>query len=102
MLRNNKGKVLHMFSKHVVITDYNEAEVLAILEAFHNTLVVESDFANAISWVKSFGGPWKCIFYSMRFVIWCPFSGFRFSIFVDRQIGLLIVLLSNGLIMCLT
>ena len=60
---------MYMFSKHVGIKDSNEAEVLAILEAFriyhtscHHYLIVESDSANAISWVKSLTGPWKMQF----------------------------------------
>eukprot|EP00268_Persea_americana_P022194 TRINITY_DN2206_c3_g2_i1.p1 TRINITY_DN2206_c3_g2~~TRINITY_DN2206_c3_g2_i1.p1 ORF type:complete len:101 (+),score=11.09 TRINITY_DN2206_c3_g2_i1:48-350(+) len=35
MVRNHKGEVLYMFSKHVGIKYSNEAEVLAILEALH-------------------------------------------------------------------
>ena len=55
---------MYMFSKHVGIKDSNEAEILAILEALriihtlqHHVLIVESDLANAISWVKSLKGP---------------------------------------------
>lgn len=33
VLRNHKEDVLHIFSKHVVIKDSNEAKVLAIQEA---------------------------------------------------------------------
>lgn len=33
VLRNHKGKVLYMFSKHVGIKDSNKAKVLSILEA---------------------------------------------------------------------
>ena len=69
-LRNYKGEVLHIFSKHVGIKDSNEAEVLAILEALHiyrssckESLIVESGYFNAISWVKSCKGPWKMKFY---------------------------------------
>ena len=58
-----------MFSTRVGIKDSNEAEVLAILKAlpifhtsFHHYLFVESDLANAISWVKSLRGPWKMQF----------------------------------------
>ena len=56
VLRNHKGKVLYMFSKHVGFKDSNEAEVLAILEflclyhsSYQHYLIVESDSANAIS-----------------------------------------------------
>ena len=68
-LRNHKGEVVHMFSKHVGMKYSNEAEVLAILEAlhiyqffFHHYLIVASDSVNAISWVKSPKGPWKIQF----------------------------------------
>lgn len=62
VLRNHKGDVLYMFSKHVGIKDSNAAEVLAILEAlciylsYYLFLLwrLESDSANAISWMKSF------------------------------------------------
>ena len=47
-----------MFYKHVVVCDFNEAVVLAILETlrcfsrlFHGELIVESDSSNAIVWV---------------------------------------------------
>ena len=50
VLRNHKGEVMYMFSKHVGIKDSNEAEVLVILEAlriyhpfYHHYLIVESD-----------------------------------------------------------
>lgn len=33
VVRNSKGGILFMFSKHVGIYDSNEAEVLAVLEA---------------------------------------------------------------------
>ena len=33
VLRNHKGKILHMFSKNVGGKDSTEAEILAILEA---------------------------------------------------------------------
>ncbi|XXG72211.1 hypothetical protein AAC387_Pa07g1359 [Persea americana] len=71
VLRNFKGKVLIMFSKHIRICDSNEVEVLAILEAFHlfprdcfEPLIVESNSSNAIAWVsnrKTF--PWKFQFH---------------------------------------
>ena len=51
------------------IKNPNEVEDLAILEALHiystsylYGLIVESDSANAISWVKYFRGPWKMQF----------------------------------------
>lgn len=70
VLRNYWGEVLYIFSKHVGIKDRNEAGVLAIswkLFAFfhiffHHFLIVESDSANAISWVKSLKGLWKMQF----------------------------------------
>lgn len=56
VLRNHRGEVMYIFSKHIGIKDSKEAEVLAILEAFHiyhssyhQSLIVESDSANAIS-----------------------------------------------------
>ena len=65
--RNDKGKVLIMFSKHIGVCDSNEAEVLAILEAIHlfssyciEALIMKSDSSNAISWVsKRKVLPWK-------------------------------------------
>lgn len=70
VLRNHKGEVMYMFSKHVGIKDSNEAEVLVILEALriyhpfcHHYLIVESDSANAIFWVKALKGPWKMQFF---------------------------------------
>ena len=55
VLRNHKGEIIYMFSKHVGIKDSNEAEVLAILEAlliyrssYHQSLILESDSPNAI------------------------------------------------------
>lgn len=60
ILRNYKGNVLNMFSKHVGIKDSNEAEVLAILapqtccSSHRQSLHVESDSFNAISWANSF------------------------------------------------
>ena len=54
VLRNHKGEVLYMFSKHIGIKDSNEVEVMTIYHtSFHHYLIVESDSANAISWVKS-------------------------------------------------
>ena len=59
VLCNNKSGVLFMFSKFVGVSESNEAEVLSILEAlkifystFKETLIVESDSSNAISWVS--------------------------------------------------
>ena len=59
MLRNDKGEVLLMFSKHVGVRDSNKVELLAILEAlrcfsrfFHGSFIVESDSSNVISWVS--------------------------------------------------
>ena len=58
-----------MFFKHVGIKDSDEVEVLAILEAlriyqtiYQQNVIVESDSANGISWVKSMEGPWKMEF----------------------------------------
>lgn len=69
-IRNEKGEVLHLFSKHVGIQDSNEAKILAILEALHifyslyqQLLIVESDSSNAISWVTSFNCPLKLQIY---------------------------------------
>ena len=49
-----------MFSKSVGIRNFNEAEVIAILEAlrifsasFHGPLLVESDSANVVGWLLS-------------------------------------------------
>lgn len=70
VLRNHKGKILYMFSKNVGGKDSNEAEILAILEAFciygrsfQFNLIVESDSFNVVSWARTFGGPWKLQFY---------------------------------------
>lgn len=56
ILRNDKGEVLLMFSKHVSVRDSNEVEALAIFEAlwcfsiyFQDTLIVENDSSNTIS-----------------------------------------------------
>lgn len=69
VLRNHKGEVLYMFSKHFRIKDSNEIKVLVILEAlciyftsYQHSLIVVSGSFNAISWVKSFQGPWKMQF----------------------------------------
>lgn len=61
VLHNSAGVVLIMFSKHVSCMESNEAEVVAILEAFqifslvsfNENLVVESDSFNAIFWASS-------------------------------------------------
>ena len=66
VLRNNKGEVLLMFSKHGVC-DSNEAEVLAVLEGirlfsrrYGGPVVVESDSSNVVAWVsKPKANPWK-------------------------------------------
>ena len=70
VIRNHKGEVKYIFSKHVGIKDSNEAKVLAILEApriyrssYNQALIVESDSANAITWMKAFRGPWKIQFF---------------------------------------
>ena len=62
VLRNDKGEVLFMVSKHVVVCDSNETELLDILEAlwcfsrfFQGTLFVESDSSNVVSRVSN----WK-------------------------------------------
>ena len=56
VLRNHRGEVMYIFSEHIGIKDSKEVEVLAILEAFHiyrscyhQSLIVESDSANAIA-----------------------------------------------------
>ncbi|XXG59908.1 hypothetical protein AAC387_Pa04g1911 [Persea americana] len=71
VLRNFKGGVIIMFSKHIGICDSNEAEVLATLEALQlfprdcfEALIVESDSSNAVTRVsnrKTF--PWKLQFH---------------------------------------
>ena len=55
-----KAMLYLCFSKHVGVRDSNEAEVLAILEAFwcfsrlfHYELIIESDSSNAIAWVSN-------------------------------------------------
>ena len=57
VLRNFKGEVVFVFSKHVGIKDSSEAKVLVILEAlriyysfYYHNLIMESDLVNAISW----------------------------------------------------
>lgn len=52
VLRNCKGDVLFMFFKQGV-KDSNEAEALAILEAFRIYLIVKNNSPNAIWWVNS-------------------------------------------------
>lgn len=52
VLRNCKGDVLFMFFKQGV-KDSNEAEALAILEAFRIYLIVKNNSSNAILWVNS-------------------------------------------------
>ena len=49
-----------MLSKYVGVCDFNEAEVLAILEAlrcfsrsFQGDLMMESDSSNTIAWVSN-------------------------------------------------
>lgn len=56
MLRNDEGEVLISFSKSIGLKDSIEVTVLAILEGlrlyvglFQESLIVESDPANAIS-----------------------------------------------------
>ena len=51
-----------MFSKYVGICDYNEVEVLAILEAlrcfvryFNGNPIVDSDSSSAVAWVSNQG-----------------------------------------------
>lgn len=70
VLRNHKREVLYMFSKNMGVKDSNEAEVLAILEAiriccrsFHISLIIETEFFNAVSWAKDVKGPLKMQFY---------------------------------------
>lgn len=60
---------MQMFSKHVGIEDSNEVEVLTILGALHllhslycQNLIVESDSANGICWMKSSRRPRKMQF----------------------------------------
>ena len=55
VLRNHKGKVLFIFSKHVGIKVSKEVEVLAILEALriysshsYQNILVERESSNAI------------------------------------------------------
>ena len=56
-----------MFFKHVGVCDSNEAEVWAILKtlrcfskSFHESLIVESDTSNVVSWVSNRkANPWK-------------------------------------------
>lgn len=54
--KTTKGKVLFVFPAHAGYKGWNEAKVLAILEplrkhshSFHNKVIEESDYANAIS-----------------------------------------------------
>ncbi|OMP02587.1 hypothetical protein CCACVL1_02751 [Corchorus capsularis] len=70
VLRNHDGEVLISFSKYVGVVDSNEAEVLAVREAFLifsasswanlNPVVIESDSSNTVKWVQnpSFA-PWR-------------------------------------------
>lgn len=71
VLHNTKRGVLFMFSTFVSLKNSNETEVLAILKVlricscfFHNRMIVESDSANALSWITFMErGLWKLYFY---------------------------------------
>lgn len=75
ILCDNKGEVIFMFSKHVGVSDSNDAEVMAILGALHihasvfffsfqDLLIVECDLQNSISWMSlDEVGPWKFQFF---------------------------------------
>lgn len=86
VLYNIKGAVLFMFSTFVSLKNSNETEVLAILEVlrifsrfFHNRMIVESDSANALSWITFMErGLWKLYFY---------FDGNKFLSSVVLKIG---------------
>lgn len=77
VLRDHKEDVLLIFSNNEGLQESNEIKVLAILEAlrllfssFHEQLLVESDFSNAISWISSKEGPWKFHFLFLEIKYW--------------------------------
>lgn len=51
VLRNSKGDILYLFSKHIGVKDSNEAKVLAILEAV-------SMLACFLGFSESYCGKW--------------------------------------------
>ena len=53
---------MYMFSKQVGIKDSKEADCPFYSYFTTPCFIVESDLANAISWVKSLKGPWKMQF----------------------------------------
>lgn len=71
VFRDSNRQVLIMFSKHIGVENSNEAEVLAYLEAFkdslslsHALLTVESDSSNVKSSISCpVEGPWKFQFH---------------------------------------
>lgn len=76
VLHNRDGVALVLFSKHIGCMEFNEAKVLAILEAlwifvsasFQKQLMIESDYFNAIFWVSSFAKPpWRFHFHFYEF-----------------------------------
>lgn len=76
VLHNRDGVALVLFSKHIGCMEFNEAEVLAILEAlwifvsasFQKQLMIESDYFNAMFWVSSFAKPpWRFHFHFYEF-----------------------------------
>ncbi|EOY24057.1 Uncharacterized protein TCM_015759 [Theobroma cacao] len=69
-LRDSNGEVKILFSKHIDTTDSNEAEILAVREAFlifmasqwkdNHRLLIESDSANVVKWINNANtAPWR-------------------------------------------
>lgn len=71
VLHSSQGQFLFIFSMFIGVRDTNDVEILAILEAiriyvssFQESLIVESDYSNAISWnLGVVEGPWKVQYY---------------------------------------
>lgn len=62
MVKDDKGNVLLNFSKNMGLKESHETKVLAILEvlwllysSFHDRLIMESGFSNAISSISTNG-----------------------------------------------
>lgn len=71
VLHNFMGEAVLMLSKNVDVKEFNEAEVMEILEAlrlfscsFRARLIVESDSGNVVQWVSNIvTRPWRFHFH---------------------------------------
>lgn len=82
VLRNEKGEVLYMFSKHGRVKDSNEVEVLVILETFRIYSWKEILPMLFLKMNSSQGSPWKFHF----FVQWDKFlSSQNLSMWVGQH-----------------